>query len=194
MLNAAAALLLLSSTVFAATAEDWKSRSVYQVLTDRFALTDGSTEATCTPSDEKYCGGTWQGIINKLDYIQNMGFTAVWISPITKQVDIPSSYHGYYQTDLYSVNEGYGSEEDLKALSDELHKRDMYLMVDVVPNHFASPGPVENIDYAAYVPFNSSEYFHPFCLIQDSDYDGNQTAVEQVCLNFFSSFLLTSWG
>lgn len=53
----------------------WRSKSIYQVLTDRFALTDGSTTASCDTN--LYCGGTWQGIINKLDYIQGMGFTAV---------------------------------------------------------------------------------------------------------------------
>jgi len=55
----------------------WRSRSIYQVITDRFARTDGSTTAECVLPDNKICGGTWQGIINKLDYIQGMGFTAV---------------------------------------------------------------------------------------------------------------------
>lgn len=59
----------------ALTPAEWRSQSIYQVLTDRFALTDGSTGACSDLND--YCGGTWQGIINKLDYIQNMGFTAV---------------------------------------------------------------------------------------------------------------------
>lgn len=53
----------------------WRAQSIYQVMTDRFARTDGSTTASCDLSD--YCGGTWQGLIKHLDYIQNMGFTAV---------------------------------------------------------------------------------------------------------------------
>jgi alpha-amylase len=61
----------------ALTAAQWKQQSIYQVLTDRFARTDGSTTASCNINN--YCGGTWQGIINKLDYIQGMGFTAVCI-------------------------------------------------------------------------------------------------------------------
>ena len=52
-------------------------RSIYQVLTDRFARADQSTTAPCDTGARLYCGGTWQGIIEKLDYIQNMGFTAV---------------------------------------------------------------------------------------------------------------------
>lgn len=70
-------LLAFTVETNAAQLNDWRSRSVYQILTDRFARTDGSTTAPCILDDKKYCGGTWQGIINKLDYIQGMGFTAV---------------------------------------------------------------------------------------------------------------------
>ena len=59
---------------------------IYKLVTDRFALTDGSSPA-CNTQDRKYCGGTWQGIINKLDYIQGMGFDAIWISPIVKNLE-----------------------------------------------------------------------------------------------------------
>ena len=65
-LAAATALLGVSN---AANTEEWKSRSIYQVVVDRFAKTDGSTTAEC---DELYlfCNGTWTGLINHLDYIQ----------------------------------------------------------------------------------------------------------------------------
>jgi alpha-amylase len=59
----------------ALTPAQWRSQSIYQVITDRFARTDGSTSASCDLN--RYCGGTWQGLIKKLDYIQNMGFSAV---------------------------------------------------------------------------------------------------------------------
>lgn len=59
-------------------AEEWKQRSIYQVLTDRFAPTTAAQESTtqCDTSQRLYCGGTWQGIIRRLDYIQGMGFDA----------------------------------------------------------------------------------------------------------------------
>lgn len=58
-------------------AEQWKQRSIYQVLTDRFAPTTAAEESsTCDYLDGYYCGGTWQGIIRRLDYIQGMGFDA----------------------------------------------------------------------------------------------------------------------
>ena len=72
-----AALASFTCTVSALSPADWKKQSIYQVMTDRFARTDGSTTAACDTSADKYCGGSWQGIINKLDYIQDMGFTAV---------------------------------------------------------------------------------------------------------------------
>ena len=68
---------LLASTAHAATKDEWRSRSIYQIITDRFALSDGSTSKPCDPLDRLFCGGSFQGIIKQLDYIQGMGFTAV---------------------------------------------------------------------------------------------------------------------
>lgn len=67
-LSLAAATALLGVTN-AATTEEWKSRSIYQVMTDRFARTDGSTTAACDDLSQ-HCNGTWSGLINHLDYIQ----------------------------------------------------------------------------------------------------------------------------
>lgn len=66
---------LWATATQALSASQWQSQSIYQIVTDRFARTDGSTTASCNLS--QYCGGTWRGIINHLDYIQGMGFTAV---------------------------------------------------------------------------------------------------------------------
>jgi len=121
--------LALCHTADAATASDWRGRSIYQVLTDRFARSDGSTSATCNTADRAYCGGSWAGIANNLDYIQGMGFDAVWISPVTRQVQgsTPdgSAYHGYWQQDLYELNSNFGTADDLKSLSSALHARGM---------------------------------------------------------------------
>jgi alpha-amylase len=121
--------LALSATVFGLTPAEWRSQSIYQIVTDRFARTDGSTTANCVPSRAVYCGGTWQGIIKKLDYIQQMGFTAIWISAITAQLEggtaYGEAYHGYWQTNMDNVNSRFGTEDDLKALSNALHDRNM---------------------------------------------------------------------
>lgn len=66
----AVSLLALFNGSEAATAAQWRTRSIYQLLTDRFARTDGSTSASCPPGYQGYCGGTYKGIMAKLDYIQ----------------------------------------------------------------------------------------------------------------------------
>lgn len=76
------------------------------MLTDRFEKTDGNTNACTNLSN--YCGGTYKGMINKLDYIQGMGFDAIWISPIV--TNTPGSYHGYHATNWEDVNTNYGSK------------------------------------------------------------------------------------
>jgi alpha-amylase len=76
-----------TTTVAALSPAAWRAQSIYQVVTDRFARTDLSTSAPCDPAAQVYCGGTWKGLIAKLDYIQGMGFTAVWISPVVKQIE-----------------------------------------------------------------------------------------------------------
>lgn len=125
-------LLSLSSlvnVVTAATADEWRSRSIYQIITDRFALTNGSTTSSCPYGSQKYCGGTFKGIVDKLDYIQGMGFTAIWISPVTTAVDgnaaLGDAYHGFWPKDITTINDHFGTGADLKELSAELHKRDM---------------------------------------------------------------------
>ena len=91
--------LLSLSTITAYSKEQWIERSIYQVLTDRIGTSDGSSPG-CTLN--QYCGGTWKGIQNQLDYIAGMGFDAIWISPIVKNTE--GSYHGYHLTDLDSLN------------------------------------------------------------------------------------------
>ncbi|KAI9655165.1 MAG: hypothetical protein M1821_005648 [Bathelium mastoideum] len=180
-------LALLSSFHLcrAVTAEEWRSRTIYQVFTDRFAVANGTVAKPCDPAKGQYCGGTWQGIIDKLDYIQNLGFSAIWISPITAQVpqNTPdySSYHGYWQQNLFELNPHFGTVADLQALSDALHTREMYLMVDVVVNHFAWDGPYQQINYTQFDPFNDEKYFHPYCLIEDYT-DANDTVIQDCWL------------
>lgn len=62
----------------------------------------------------------------------------IWISPIVTNIE--DGYHGYWAKDLYSINSHFGTEQDLKDLSDALHRRGMFLMVDVVVNHMGFHG------------------------------------------------------
>ena len=76
------------------------------------------------------------------------------------------------------MNEKIGTAQDLKDLSNALHARGMYLMVDVVTNHFGPSTSLPNLPWSSYNPFNSEDYFHPHCAM---DYD-NQTSAEQCWL------------
>ncbi|PSK58668.1 Alpha-amylase A type-3 [Elsinoe australis] len=173
---------LFSASVNAATAEEWRSQSIYQLLTDRYAREDGSTTATCNTNEGKYCGGTWRGVISKLDYIQSLGFTAIWISPVTANIEGRTAYgeafHGYWQNDLYSVNSHFGTPDDLRALSDAVHERGMYLMVDIVVNHNGWNGAPSTVDYSSFKPFNSPDDYHSYCTI---DYN-NSTSIQDCWL------------
>ena len=82
--------------------------------------------------------GDLQGIIQKLDYLKDLGVTAIWICPFYRS---PMDDNGYDVSDFYSVAEEYGTMDDLKALIAELHKRDMKLIVDLVLNHTSDEHP-----------------------------------------------------
>ncbi|KAL5520212.1 hypothetical protein ACEPAG_9425 [Sanghuangporus baumii] len=161
------AVSALALSAFAATAEQWKSRSIYQIVTDRFALGNG-TYPPCNTTDRKYCGGDWRGIINNLDYIQGMGFDAVWISPLSTQVNETGEgdpYHGYWTGDLFSLNKHFGDESDLKGLVSALHAREMYLMLDVNVNHMGSNSTPANVSWL--LPFMNETNYHYQCSIDD---------------------------
>mmetsp|Transcript_21694 Transcript_21694/g.33722 ORF Transcript_21694/g.33722 Transcript_21694/m.33722 type:complete len:472 (-) Transcript_21694:75-1490(-) len=150
------ALLLLGAmfvaVAFSASTKDWKERAIYQVLTDRIERTNGDNTPCDNLSD--YCGGTYQGLMNELDYIQNMGFDAIWISPIV--TNTPNGYHGYWAQDIYTLNPYFGTESDFVNFVAECHKRDIYVMVDVVANHM---GPV-GFNYTTLTPFNTQSSYH----------------------------------
>ena len=85
-----------------------------------------------------YCGGNYQGMIEKLPYIKKMGFDAIWITPIVKNVEWSGNtqgYHGYWMTALYELNEHFGTADDLKDLVKAAHDADIWVMVDIVANH-----------------------------------------------------------
>ncbi|KAJ7447597.1 glycoside hydrolase family 13 protein [Mycena galericulata] len=143
--------LLLASPAIAATAADWSTRAIYQLVTDRFATSNDSS-STCDTSLRTH---------------------GLWISPIVTNVDgtaYGDRYHGYILVESIDVlSDRFGTPDDLKALSDAIHKRGMYFMHDLVINDCAG------------VPSNppTQADFHPQRFI--SNY-ANQTNVEQCWL------------
>ncbi|MDR3024805.1 glycoside hydrolase family 13 protein [Chryseobacterium sp.] len=127
-----------------ANRESFTSKDVmYLIMPDRFA--NGNEKNDSTPELTEKAnrslpngrhGGDLSGIINHLDYIQNLGATAVWLTPVNEDNEKVYSYHGYAQTDLYKIDGRYGTNEDYKTLSKELNKRNMMLVMDYVTNHW----------------------------------------------------------
>ena len=112
----------------------WQDETIYFLMVDRFNNGDMSNDKNVNTEDPKaYQGGDFQGIIDKLDYIKDMGFTAIWLTPIFDNQ--PMGYHGYWITDFYKTEEHFGSMKTFKKLVDEAHKRDMKVMLDFVVNH-----------------------------------------------------------
>ncbi|MFT7588676.1 MAG: glycosidase, partial [Limisphaerales bacterium] len=127
---------------------DWSKQVIYFALTDRFNDGDPSNNdqglGEFNPkSNDYYNGGDFQGIIDQLDYLQELGITTLWITPpVANQALAPNmnmaGYHGYWQSDPIDLDPHYGDLEAYKALSIALHKRGMYLVQDVVTNHMGN--------------------------------------------------------
>jgi len=115
---------------------------MYLIMIDRFAdgdpTNDGIEPAVARAKPRGWHGGDLRGITQHLDYLQQLGITTVWITPVYQNHG-DESYHGYGATDLYAVDEHFGTLTDLKDLSSALHVRHMKLVLDIVPNHIG-PG------------------------------------------------------
>ena len=110
-------------------------RNYYEIFVYSFYDSDGD------------CIGDLQGVIEKLDYIEYMGFNGIWFMPI-----MPSpSYHKYDVTDYYAIDEAYGTMEDFEVLIEECHNRGINVIIDFVINHSSSEHPwfVEACEYLA---------------------------------------------
>ena len=116
---------------------------LYLIMIDRFA--DGNP-ANNQPGINRaaprgWHGGDLAGIEQHLDYLQELGVTALWTTPVASNGAMPDSYHGYAATDLYSVDAHFGTLDDYRHLSDALHARGMKLVIDLVPNHLGVEHP-----------------------------------------------------
>ncbi|QNL49420.1 glycoside hydrolase family 13 protein [Olivibacter sp. SDN3] len=116
---------------------------IYLLMPDRFANGDPKNDVVenmrenSLNRDSMYYrhGGDLQGVMDKLDYLQDLGVTAVWMTPVLTNDMEQASYHGYANTENYQIDPRLGSNDEYKRLGEELHKRQMKLVHDVVPNH-----------------------------------------------------------
>lgn len=119
---------------------------IYFLMPDRFSNGDESNDRIAGLRDQSLNrdsifhrhGGDLQGVIDHLDYLQNLGVTTLWMTPVIEN-DMPNrTEHGYAFTDHYRIESRFGGETAYKKLSDALHQRGMKLIQDAVYNHVGS--------------------------------------------------------
>lgn len=116
---------------------------IYLIMPDRFANGDPSNDIvkgmqeTTIKRDSLYYrhGGDIPGIIDRLDYLQELGVTALWLNPVLENDQPAASYHGYANTENYRIDRRLGTNELYRQLANELQQRDMKLIKDLVHNH-----------------------------------------------------------
>ncbi len=119
---------------------------VYLIMPDRFSDGDTSNDRIKGMRDQSLNrnqiydrhGGDFQGIINHLDYLQKLGITTLWMTPVIENDEPNRTEHGYSFTNHYVIEPRFGGDEKYNELSNELHKRGMKLIQDAVYNHVGS--------------------------------------------------------
>ena len=154
-----------------ATRESFTSADMmYLLMPDRFANGDTKNDNTANTNEKVdranpngRHGGDLKGIIDHLDYIKELGATAIWSTPLCEDNDPRGSYHGYGQSDVYRIDPRYGTNEDYVKLSAELKKRDMKLVMDYVTNHWGA-------EHWMYKDLPTYEWVHQFPGYSQSNY------------------------
>ncbi|MFG2061157.1 pullulanase-type alpha-1,6-glucosidase [Micromonospora sp. NPDC048871] len=144
-----------AKALLAAGASSARAEQFYFVLPDRFAngdprndrggLTGDRLRTGYDPTDKGfYQGGDLKGLTDRLDYIQGLGTTAIWLAPVFKNRpvqgkgdDVSAGYHGYWITDFTQVDPHFGTAADLKKLVASAHRRGIKVYLDVIVNHTA---------------------------------------------------------
>ena len=137
----------------AATVSTTHPEMIYFVMLDRFengdpsndqgGLTGGPTTTGYLPSDPGfYHGGDIRGLINRIPYIKSLGFTAIWITPVVRQLPVAAdgksaAYHGYWGVGFDQMDPHLGTMADFKELVSDAHAQQMKIILDIVVNHTA---------------------------------------------------------
>ncbi|WP_033340650.1 pullulanase-type alpha-1,6-glucosidase [Catenuloplanes japonicus] len=154
---------------------DHEAEQFYFVLPDRFAngnprndrggLGGDRLSTGYDPADKGfYHGGDVQGVIDRLDYIEGLGTTAIWLAPVFKNQPVQGSgenvsagYHGYWITDFTRLDPHFGTNDDLKRLVKAAHGRGLKIYLDIIANHTADVIAYAENEYG-YVPKQTSPY------------------------------------
>ena len=137
-------LLANAATLFPSRT-DFRDEQIYFVMTTRFYNGDPNNDTQCWDAQNYNVGdpawrGDFKGLIEKLDYIKALGFTAVWITPVVENAS-GYDYHGYHASNFSKVDQRYESEDvKLQDLIDAAHAKGMKIILDIVLNHTGNFG------------------------------------------------------
>ncbi|MBA9073720.1 glycosidase [Flavobacterium gossypii] len=160
------------------------SDMIYLIMPDRFANGDPNNDTDKSLNEKANRnapggrhGGDIEGIIKHLDYLEELGVTALWSTPLCEDNDKTHSYHTYGQSDVYRIDPRYGTNEDYARLSAELKKRNMKLIKDYVTNHWGA-------EHWMYKDLPTYDWVHQFPGFSQSNYrmttqfDTNASAID----------------
>jgi glycosidase len=165
-----------------------QSDLIYLIMPDRFANGDESNDVI-SGTNQEYInrdtslfrhGGDLQGIIDQTDYFNELGVTALWLNPAEENDQPLESYHGYAITDFYAIDPRLGNNDLYKSMVNQLHKKEIKIIRDVVFNHFGSEHPlIKNLPDTSWINhwddytrsnFRATTLLDPYA----SDYDKKQ--------------------
>ena len=146
-------LQTMATDVFTSNRTDFRDESIYFMITTRFYDGDPSNNVLCWDNQEAQMStkdpcwrGDFQGVIDKLDYIKALGFTAIWITPVVQNAS-GYDYHGYHASDFSKVDCRYQSGDGKKSgdvmfqeLIDKAHEKGIKIILDIVLNHSGNFG------------------------------------------------------
>ena len=139
------AALVLQAATYYPSRTDFRDEQIYFLLPTRFYDGDPSNNTQCWDNQSKNAGdpawrGDFKGLIEKMDYIKALGFTAIWITPIVENAS-GYDYHGYHAHDFSKVDHRHESEGvSFQTVINEAHKRGMKIILDIVLNHTGNFG------------------------------------------------------
>ena len=187
----------LTKRKFTPSPDSWNDQVLYFLMLDRFS--DGSERGgfrdnagkpvkggrtpLATPANpgavsyddwiaqgHGWQGGTFKGLRSKLGYLRRLGVTAIWISPVFKQVCFEDTYHGYGIQNFLEIDPHFGTREDLRDLVDEAHRLGIYCILDIILNHCGNVFGYKDVRYQSQ---NAKGEWYP-----DPRWDGKPYVVE----------------
>lgn len=176
------------------TAASWRDQVLYFVLLDRFENGCPCDDYDANPRDPRgFHGGDLDGLRARLDWLTDLGVTGIWLSPVARNRPMPfygqQAYHGYWIWDFFKVDPRFGTVRKLRELRDDMHRRGLALLLDMVVNHAGYDAPIAALhpgwfhENGNITDWNDREQLESYRLFGLPDFASEKPVVQR----FFSS-------